>query len=89
MAIIHVRAMIDFTIDTEAYAAARQLEDIGDEGLTANDHDTIAHDFLTIEQEELVDRWAWHCVELTNQSIMIGDAPFPSLFTEPESDSQQ
>jgi hypothetical protein len=89
MAIIHVRAMIDFTIDTQAYAAARQLEDIGDEGLTADDHDTIAQDFLTLEYEALVPRFAWHCIELTNEHIMIADAPFPSLFTEPESDSHQ
>ena len=83
MAIIHVRTMVDFTVDTEAYVKARALEDIGDAGPTADQHIDIAHEFLTIEKEELIERWAWHCIELTDEHVMISDQPFPSLFIDP------
>jgi hypothetical protein len=76
MAIIHVRAVIDFRVDTDQYAAARRLEEL-DDTIEANEHEEIAHEFLTIEQEELVERWAWHCVQLTDEYVLIKDEPFP------------
>lgn len=63
---------ITYTVEVEDYikAAIKENELAPDEITLPDDLDVIAHNIPQCEYEELVNRWAWHCIKITNQEIV-------------------
>jgi hypothetical protein len=63
---------ITYTVEVEDYVQAGIVEEhIGPDEITLpDDFDVIAQIIPQGEYEGLVDRWAWHCIKITNQQIV-------------------
>jgi hypothetical protein len=63
---------VTYTVEVEDYVQAGIVEEhIGPDEITLpDDFDIIAQIIPQGEYEELVDRWAWHCIKITNQQIV-------------------
>lgn len=88
---IHIRITRDLVInDTDALLAAWRLEldaeNADKEPTTPEDFADIALDGGRLQFEELVFRYAWHCMSNGIEDIQISDRPFPALANAEETE---